>query len=351
MGKKTIRYNTDKIPADRPGGGILSSFSCIAFADEDEYSIHNKFFNILSDGMKSKLISYMPPFISGSIEDMGLSNTVISGSRLSVPYEGIDDKTIKRLLNAANRSKKHGSDIIILEDKVLCENAYNIVEQECNVRVARGVLYSPLAFIESAKSVSGLMGIDFKRSNICIADAACEIGLEMTELLLNEACYLILCTADKKKINDNTLKYIKMSGLSPVVVSNFRKAAKESDILVYTGGIDINEFISFSERKLLIINMSHEYLKLSKDIFTIDDVILNGPNEPQIGDETTDILTFMKSTVWEAVISIVSGIDAGAYEFGKSIKAAEYARDMGIKVRAVIKSGSIMDRESIYRYK
>lgn len=329
----------------------MGTFSCIFAADEEKYVLQYKMLNILGRNIKSKLVPHMPAYISGSVSDMGNAGSIVSGCRIYIPCGSDDILTRKRLLRAAGRSKSMGSDVLVLEGKASDYSVYKSMTEKVRMRISRGILYRPIAFIDAAKQVSGLLGIDFRRSNICIADASTEMGRIMTELLINDASFLILCTHNKDSINENTENYIRNCGLSPAVVSSCKKAMESCDILVYTGGIDINALVSFSSKRLLILNLSTENAKPEKDFLVVDEVILKGPREPVIGKYNSNPWEFLTSRAWEGAMAAAWGIDVGTFSYDKALIAARHAKKMGIEVRMVMKEGKFLDKDSIYCYR
>src|SRR5690606_36214978 len=115
---------------------------------------------------------------------------------------------------------------------------------ERKIRISRGMLFPRFAFMDALKKVSALMAIDFNRCNICIADASTELGIIMAELVMQQGAFLTLCTLKKGEVMKRVDGNMKKTGISPAVVSDFKKAIMGCDILIYTGNTDMRRLTS-----------------------------------------------------------------------------------------------------------
>jgi len=323
----------------------LSAFSFITISGEEELFRRYRGFNAFGSSFKKFIVPFMPYYMSGIVKDMGVSGHSVMGCRISIPPVS-GDMIQSKVKKAVKRSINFGANVLVIDKEL----HYDDLNMNKGARISKGMLYPPLAFIDGIKTVSALMGIDFKRSSICIADASTEIGVIMTEVLLNEATYLTLCTPDKNKIVDKLDKYIIKSGLSPAVVSNYKKAMVSCDILIYTGGADIFNLTECICKKTLVVNLTDENIKLKRDILTIEEVILQGDKEPVLSSNEIDKNIFLTSRLWEGALLSLSDIDTNHPDIKKTMELGKLAKSMGIKIKGVVGNGRILDKESIYSY-
>jgi len=325
----------------------LGTFSYISIAKMDEFLEKYSIMSIFGNKLKKIALPLIPGFVSGSITDMGLSEYNITGSRVCLPPiyddEGLVKKKLKRVINT---SKRGGTDVLIIDPEV---EPY-FMGCETDMKISKGLLYSPLMLIDAVKTVSALMGIDFKRCNICIADAASPLGTNITELLINEAAYMTLCTNQKEKVMKNLNKCIMNSGLSPAVVSNYKKAMSSCDILFYTGAADLNNITSFVSKKMLIANVAQTKVKIERDLLMIDDVLLHGQNEPTVNGTIKDNDRFLTSRVWEGALLTLLNFDSKLFSTKKAYEVLNLAKRLDIRVKAIIRDSKVLDRETIYSY-
>ncbi|KPU42719.1 hypothetical protein OXPF_34790 [Oxobacter pfennigii] len=320
----------------------MGKFSILSLATEDEFSERYRTLNIMGKKMKDFLLPRMPGYIAGTITDFGVEGFNVSGCRICMPPYKCDKDGIRKILRKA---RTFGGDILVLEPEV----SKISLEKASNMIVSKGTFYTPYTFINAVKSVASLMGIDFMRSNIVIADAYTEGGIIITELLLNEVLYLTLCTVNRDKLLMKLTEYIRKSGLSPAVAGNYKKAMVNCDILIYAGGADIRELISYSNRKILIANLTGEGIRVDKDVLAIDDVLLKGSNKSAINGE--EDMRYFTSRVWEgALLTKVDGIPKHP-DFKFSTQLGKMAEKLGIGMKAVISKGKTLDREDIYKYR
>lgn len=318
----------------------------VSVANEDEFYEKYGILNNLGCGFKNLVIPFMRGYVSGVVSDMGVSGQEIGGRRICIPPISDRELLKKKVLKAVAKSRSLGADVIAISPSI----GKHVFEHDPGLKVSKGIFYSPFAYIEGVKSVSALMGINFYRSNICVADASTEMGYIITEHLLNEASYLTLCTNEKGKVMEKLDRYIITSGLSPAVVSNYRKAMKDCDILIYTGGANILELTGFVSKKMLVANLSGEQIKFEKDLLCVDEVILRGEREPVITSDRLDKNIFLTSRVWEAALLTIWNADTREFSMKKSRELCNLAKKAGIKMTAVLDRGRPIDRSGIYKY-
>lgn len=243
-------------------------------------------------------------------------------------------------------SSNNGSRVIIPDRRLegLLE------DRGIKAKISKGIFYRPAALIDALKCVSALMGIDFKRSNICIADAAAPIGEIITELLLSEAVYLTLCTSEKDRLYANVERYILNTGLSPAVVTNAKKAVASCDILIYTGGMDFVELESYIARKTLAVNVSADSVASKRGVLVIDDVVLQANNSPVIDDDKNHEI-ILTSRIWEGALLTIVDFDTAKFALDKAKKVGNLAKSLGIRIKYAVREGMVLDREDIYKYR
>jgi hypothetical protein len=319
----------------------------------DEYTSSSGFINNVNKRLRKALTPYMPPYISSTIKDMGVYGLNLSGYSLSIPRFGGNKILMqKKLLKAAKKSRSMGAEVIVVDGSILKASGEQIVKLRSKFKISDGIFYRPSVLIEACMKVSALMGINFWRCGICIADASTEIGLIMTELLMQHANFLTLCTEDKDRLNDIALKYIKSCGISAPVVSDYKKAMDSCDILIYTGNADINKLVSFASHKMLIMNLSDEEANINKPFLMIDDAALAGQREPVIlTDRIADDKYILTSRIWEGALLANLKLDGSEFSISKANEFLDYSRKLNIKIKAVMKLGRPIDRDMIYSYR
>lgn len=325
----------------------MGTFSLICVAKEDELYKKYRLLNIFGDRFLELVKPYVPGYLSGIVRDLGVDGHNISCCRICIPPLNDDTSVKNKLEKAIYRARRFGAEVFVIDRKI----SSFIPEKSQELKIATGDFYSPLALIDAVKAVSSLMGIDFRRCNVCIADAGSYMGGIITEHLLNEVLRLTLCTCQKEKVMGKLDKYILLSGLSPAVVSNFRKAMEECDVLIYTGEANIRELTAWSQKKALIVNMTDEKLSLEKDLMVIDEVLLEAGKEPIINEDDMDKNIFLTSKAWEGALLTILNVNTSAFSLKKSLEAGRLARDLGIKISGVISGEKLMYKEDVYRYR
>lgn len=325
----------------------MGTFSYISIAKMDEFLEKYSIISIFGNKLKKMALPLMPGFVSGSITDMGLLGYNIAGSRICLPPIYDDEILVKKKLKRViNTSRRDGTDVLIIDPMV---EPY-FMGCQTDIKISRGLFYPPLMLIDAVKTVSALMGIDFKRCNICIADAASPLGINITELLINEAACMTLCTNEKEKVMKSSNKYILNSGLSPGVVSNYKKAMSSCDILFYTGACDLNNITSYVSKKMLIANAAQTRVKIERDLLMIDDVLLHGKNEPTVNGSIKNNDRFLTSRVWEGALLTLLNFDSRIFSIKKAYEVLDLAKRLDVRVKAIIRDSKVLDRETIYSY-
>lgn len=324
----------------------MSYFSIVSIANENELIEKYRTLNIMGNRFRELVTPYLPDFVYGVVENIGVPDYDVKGCRICVPKAGKEDEFgQKKIKKAIDRSKRLGADVAVIDPSLDFENT------DSSIRISRGNLYTPYAIIEALKVISALMRIDFKRCNICIADASNALGILVTELLIEDAAYLTLCTSNKDKIMGRIDKYVLESGISPAVISNYKKAVSSCDILIYTGDANIKEVSSFVNKKMLLANLTSEKIELEKDLLTIDEVILLGQNEPVISGKNVDKETFLTSRVWEGVLLSNLDMDTRKVTAKKAAKLGELSQKLGLKITSITGKGKKIDKSAIYKYR
>lgn len=323
----------------------MGVFSYLSAANEDELCKRYWLVNRLKGRLKDFIIPRMPDYVYGTVGSMGVPGYDIQGCWIQVPslQDGITPAQFKKALN---RCKNFGAEVIVIDPSILADPGETL-----GFTVSSGSLFPPFAFIEGLRTVSALMGMDFKRANICIVDAAADMGIKMAEILSNEVTYLTLCTKDRKVLDRYIDGFIQKTGLSPAVVSNYKKAVSSCDILIYTGNADMGQISSFVNRKMLIANITTERIRLEKDLLAIDEIILHSANEPQITGEGIESDIFMTSRIWEGALLTVLGNDLRGSYIDMALRVYKLSKDIGLKIKSVVSSGKPIDRYSIYNYR
>lgn len=323
----------------------MGAFGYISAASEEETIERYRMLGKMGRGLREIILPRMPEYIYGTIRDMGVPGQSINGYWMQLPdsEKGIAKS---RLLKAANRCRQFGADAVVVDRSL----HVNLSEYE-GLTISNGMLYPPFAFIEGLEKVAALMGFDFRMSNVCIADAATETGVVMTELLLDRVLHITLCTKDRDSLSGRINGYILDYGVSPVVMSNYRKAVLSSDVLIYTGRADIAELSSYVMKKMLIVNMSGKRIELQKDLLSFDEVILKSGGMSQVSGDAADADEFMRSGIWEGALMCISGLASGKYTAENSRKIYRTSKEYGIDVKSVMRDGKVLDRYSIYKYR
>jgi hypothetical protein len=287
----------------------------------------------------------MPCFTGWTIRDMGLQDCPVSGVNILIPPV---DRCIaaRKAKNILKLSVRQGTEVVIADPNV--ENC--LMDKKTDIKLSTGIFYSPIALIDAVKAVSALMGLDFKRCTVCIADASTPMGVIMTELLIYEVSYLILCSRDKDKLMDRVDSYMINTGLSPAVVGNVKKAVAASDILIYTGGMDYEELESHISHKVLVANTTNSVVQRSKDILIVDDAVMQADKEPVIDDNNCN-LPLLTSRIWEGALLTLVDFDTGKFAVEKCKKVGDIARRYGVTLKSVVSCGRQLYREGIYKYR
>lgn len=323
----------------------MGAFSYISTATEKEIVERYRILSRLGSGLKEMVLPHMPGYIYGTIGDMGIPGEHITGYWMQLPPSA-KGMMKNRILKTINRCRQFGADIVVVD------RSLNLNLGDCkDMMVSNGMFYTPFAFIDALKKLAALMGFDFKLSNICIVNAATEAGLMMTELLLGEAMHITLCTEDRDSLNGKIYRSLLNYGVSPVIMSNYRKAIVNSDLIIYTGGADMTELSSYVEKKVLIANISGEKLSLGKDLLSFDDVILQSREDPKISGDGINTDKFMTSRIWEGALLCISGFEPGEYSVKQAKKIYRIAKEYDIAVKAVVGDGKLIDRYNIYKYR
>lgn len=325
----------------------MSTFSLICVAKEDELYQKYRLLNIFGYKFLGLVKPYIPDYLSGYVKDLGVEGHSISCCRICIPPSENTNSIKRKLKSAIGTAGRFGSKVFIIDPKV----SSLVTNKPPGVKISTGNFYPPLAFIDAVKAVSSLMAIDFRRCNVCIADACTDIGRIMTEHLLDEVLSLTLCTYQRENLMGRIGKYILKSGLSPAVASDFRKAMKECDVLIYTGGTNIRELAAWSQKKVLFVNMTEEKLSLGKDLMLIDEVILKGGKDPIFSEDETDRNIFLTSKSWEGALLTISDINTNIFSIKKSLEIGNLARQLGIKISGVMTGEKLIRKEDIYRYR
>lgn len=316
-------------------------------ANEDEFYEKHSILNFLGDNFKKVFVPFMPDYVNCIVSDLGINDYNISGCRICIPpLKDNEELTRKKLKSAIKRGQKFGADVVILDPLIPSEAA-----PDSSIEISKGNSYSPLVYIDALKTVTSLMGMDFRRCSICIADASTYMGRIMTQLLINEVSYLTLCTHEKYKLMETSYEYMTRSGISSAVVSDYKKAVENCDVLIYTGKSEIIKFTANVRKKMVIANVTSENLTLEKDLLVVDEVILKGEREPSINRDDVDINIFLTSKIWEGVLSTISQLDTKSFSFKNALELNNLAEKIGLKMMGIIGGGRIIDRETIYRYR
>jgi hypothetical protein len=302
--------------------------------------------NILGSKLKIKTAAYMPNFVSWNINDMGIENNKISGVGICIPPVYRSQSAYRKINSAINKLVRQGSSVIVVDEST---KEY-VMDSEIKIKVSRGIFYPPVILIDALKAVSALVGIDFRRSNICIADASTQMGEIVTEILTQEASYLTLYTSERDRLMKKIGKYILNTGLSPAVVSNLKKAISSCDILIFTGGMSYKEIEGLISHKLIAANLSSTSIDNEKDILIIDDVILQAKSSPVINGEGGPPIS-LTSKLWEGALFTLVDFDTTYFALDKALKINRIGKDLGISVKSVVSSGKSIDRDKIYRYR
>ena len=326
----------------------MGTFSVISVEANDKYSERYRAFNLFGNKFKKIIMPYMPDYLYGIIKDMGLQDTSITGYRICVPpLNDNKELMLRNIRRAIGKGNRLGADIFVVDLDAQFEDTVN----NDRLKISKGLLYPPYIFINAIKTVSALMGINFQRCNICIADAATTLGTIVTELLLCETAYLTLCTDNKEKLMERTNDYILESGLSPAVASNYRKAICACDILIYTGNENIGELSSYLCKKSILVNLTNQEIVLEKDILVIDEVILKGGRDPDIKIKNPHDAIPLTSRLWEGALLTLTDIDPVSINSAKALKLGSLGEKLGIRITTINGKGKTIDRESVYRFK
>lgn len=325
----------------------LGTFSCISIVDLDEFYERYRIANVFGDRFKKAFLPYLPGYISASIQNIGLASYDIRGYSIYLPPLTDEKLLQKRLKRAVKSAARYGNDVLVVNPVIKSQ----IKHEKKHIKISDGTLYPPMVLIDAAKTVASLMGMDFKRSNICIADASSPMGVIITELLLSEASYLTLCTNKKEKINRNIDNFILRDGLSPAVVSDYKKAMSTCDVLFYTGDVDLSSITSFVSKGILIINVLGEKVKAAKDFLIIDEVLLHGQKEPTTSDVIGNQDRFLTSRMWEGALLTLLDFDTSLPSIKKAYEIGNLAKRLGLRTKAIMKSNQILKRDTIYNYK
>lgn len=331
----------------------MGAFSYIHISNEDEYALKYKFVRLLDYKLKRAVIPYMPVCLSCTIKDMGARDLTLWGYDMWLPPIKDDDELLKRkILGAMKKSGSMGADVLVFDPSTIKPSASGIIRAGGRFKISKGIFLPPLIFIKAAKKVSALMGIDFNRAGICIVDASNEMGFIMTRLLLHDAAFLTLCTLNKDAVYDRTLKYMKSSGMSAAVVSDYRKAMDSCDILIYTGGADINALTDFVSHKMLIVNLSGGSVNTNKRFLTIDDIMMMGPQKPVIDSSIEiNIPHIFTSKVWEGALLTYLNMDTDTFSVRKANEVYNLASKLNIEIKNIIGGGKFIERDKIYEYR
>lgn len=323
----------------------MGAFSYISTASEEEVVERYRILDRLGRALRETILPHMPSYIYGTVNDMGIPDQSITGCWVHLPPA--EKGLVKsKLSKAISRCRHSGADVVVV-DKSLPVSLH-----ECrDLVVSNGMFYTPFAFIDGLKKVTALMGFDFKTCNVCIVNAATEVGMVMTELLLGEVMHLILCTEDRDSMNERVYKSLLKYGISPIIMNNYRKAVRNSDVLIYTGGADMAELSSYIAKKILIANITGEVLKLQKDLMSFDEVLLQSKRCPVISGDRVDSDAFMTSRIWEGALLCISGISPDEYSINQAEKIYRVSKECSIDVKAVVRDGKPLDKYSIYKYR
>lgn len=317
-------------------------------AEKEEFRKKHSFLSLMGDSFFDRAMAHMGSYVSGTVSDMGLIGHPVSGCRIVLPPVADSKELLERKLKGAIRRSRHfGADILVSDPSIPLKSSVNIP----GMIISRGDLYPPIAFADAIRMVSALMGIDFLRSSICVADGASDLGMAVTEVLLEKAAFLTLYTSNKERVLKNLDRYIRDSGLSPAVTGNPVKAAASCDILIYTGEANIREMTAGVRKKILIANLTGERIRLEKDFLVIDEVILKGPGEPVFHADGFDSCRLFTSRMWEGALLAASEIKPHLARKEKASALAGRAYDMGVKTSSVLGGGRLLTAQDIYAYR
>lgn len=308
----------------------------------NKYKRINKsiFIKALDTINKNSISNIIPCYTSGKVIDMGASNLDIKAVIINVP--DIDTSKSKRIQSAIKRTINYGASVAILDNVYSIKNNYNI-------EISNGEYLSPYMMIKSAKIIAPLLGMDFLHSHIFVASASNEEGKAVSRILFNEALYLTLCTENKDKTIEWINKLGLYNGICPGIVSNYKKAIIDCDILFYTGGIVLDELLSLIQKKILIVNLTG--LKIDSNKFLIiDDAILRAEKYPVIyGDVNIEEMLTIKS--WEGAIMSTNKNISSMDNIKKSEYIYKILKGNNINIDTVLYKGKKIEADYIYKYR
>jgi hypothetical protein len=318
----------------------LAKFGFVQVANEEEYRQKYLMYKILNGRFKKAADRIMPDYIAGNIYDMGIRDVNISGVRMCIPP--IEDNNIKakRLNKSISYCMKTGIEVLAVDSSI------DILDPKIE-GVSKGLVYSPVVIINAVKSVAALLGIDFNRCSICIADASTNVGLILAEYLSSEVQYMTLLTPFRETALKSAYTIMKNRGLSPAVMADYKKALDDCDILLYVGGIDINELVANIHRKMVIANFTSETLNIEKDILIVDDAVLKGAKKPIIGGSIPQLT----SRIWEGALLTQLSIDVDSYTADDMRSIGSIAEKLSIDIKTILSGGRPIGVEGIYRYR
>lgn len=278
---------------------------------------------------------------------MGIRGHKVSGLWICTPPDSGSGILPGRIKGAANICRRRGADVVALspgiDDRQLIDGL--------GIEVSSGCIYRPSALIDGVRAVSSLMGIDFKRCGVCVADASTHIGMIVSELLSREVSSLTLCTENRNTLTERIHGFILNTGLSAAVARNLGKAVSGCEILFYAGGCDTSALWSFIKRKTLIVNLTAEKISPQKNFLVIDDVLLRAEDEPTVSltDGTADIM--MTSRIWEGALLALCDFESGIPDEEKALQTDALAKSFGIRIVGAVRDGKALDNHTIYRYR
>jgi len=324
----------------------LGAFGYVSILNEDELPEKYTILKFLGGKLKDFTIYRLPGYAVNTIKDMGIEGHNVKGYRICIPpLEPGSHELCLKFKGVVKRFMNPKSDVVILDPGL----GADFFKKEPKIKISRGLLYPPYVFMDAIRDVSSLMGINFSRCNICIVDASTTLGVIAAELLVDKVLCLTLCTKRKNEVMKMIDGFIGNSGLSPAVVSNYKKAVMSCDILIYTGEADIHMLTSYIHKKTLVVNLTGENLKLEKDLLVIDEVILRGQKDAHM-EEKEDI-GLLTSSMWEGALLSLSDVNEKVPCGARAKELGEFGKSLGIRLQREVGNGRLLDKHIIYRYR